>query len=41
MKGFGNKKIFNSDKFNNPKRDNDLVLKKLDIAKIVYYQEMF
>jgi len=34
MKGFGDKKSLNSDKFNHPKRDKDLVLEnKLDFAK--------
>ena len=34
MKGFGDEKNSNSEKFKNPKRDKDLVLKnKLDIAK--------
>ena len=34
MKGFGDKKSLNSDKFNHPKRDKDLFLKnKLDLAK--------
>ena len=34
MKGFGDKNSLNSDKFNHPKRDKDLVLKnKLDFAK--------
>ena len=34
MKGFGDNKSLNSDKFNHPKRDKDLVLKnKLDFAK--------
>ncbi len=34
MKGFGDKKSLNSDKFNHPKRNKDLVLKnKLDLAK--------
>ena len=34
MKGFGDKKSLNSDKFNKPKRDQDFVLeKKLDFAK--------
>ena len=34
MKGFGDKKNFNSDKLNHPKRDKVLVLKKkIDLAK--------
>jgi len=34
MKGFGDNKSLNSDKFNHPKREQDLVLKnKLDLAK--------
>ena len=34
MKGFGDNKSINSDKFNHLKKDKDLVLKnKLDLAK--------